>query len=79
MNTIAKKNEKNLDKNNVFHYEPSSMMIFHDYMEKVRFLEKSSFSPPFTFKNTTFLKRKIYFSILDIFIYLTSDYLFFLL
>jgi hypothetical protein len=62
MNTIMKKNQnKNLDKNNVFHHEPSSMMIFHNHIEEVRFLGRSSSSLLSTSKNNTFLKRKVYF------------------
>jgi hypothetical protein len=42
MNTM-KKTKKNLDKNNIFHYEPISMMVFHNHMKEVRSLEKSGF------------------------------------
>jgi hypothetical protein len=60
-NIIHEKNEKNLDKNNIFHHEPPSTMVFYDHIERVRFLEKSNSSFLFTSKNNTFLKRKIYF------------------
>jgi hypothetical protein len=46
--------------NNVFLHEPSSIIVFYDHKEEVRILEKSSSSFLSTFKNSTFLKRKIY-------------------
>jgi hypothetical protein len=61
MNIIAKKNKKNDKKNNIFHCELPSTMIFHNYKKEVRFLEKSGFLLLSIFKNNTFLKKKIYF------------------
>jgi hypothetical protein len=39
---IAKKNKKKLDKNKVFYCELLSIIVFHNYIEKVESLEKSS-------------------------------------
>jgi hypothetical protein len=35
-----KKTKKKLKKTKVFHYEPFFTIVFHDYIKKVRFLEK---------------------------------------
>jgi hypothetical protein len=56
-----KKTKKNLDKNNVFHCKPLSIMVSHDYIERVRFLEKSGSSFLPISKNSIFLNKKVYF------------------
>jgi hypothetical protein len=64
--SLWKKNEKKWKKNKVFHYELPFIIVFYDYIEKIRFLEKSSFSLLPTIKNIP--KKKYLF--LEIWIYL---------
>jgi hypothetical protein len=56
----CKKNEKNLDKNNIFHCELSSIIVFYAHMKEVRFLERSNSSFLLIFKNSTFLKKSVF-------------------
>jgi hypothetical protein len=61
--------KKNLDKNNVFHHEPLSMMIFHNHMKEVRFLEKSGSLLLLMLKIVLSKKKSLFLEYLDIFIY----------
>jgi hypothetical protein len=50
-------------------------MIFHDYIEEVRSLDKNSSLFLFIFKNSTFLlKKSIFLEYLNMFIYLYEHY-----
>jgi hypothetical protein len=64
---IIKKMIKKLKKNMIFYYELPPTIVFHNYIEKVRFLEKSSFLFLLISKNSIFLTKYLF---VDIFIYL---------
>jgi hypothetical protein len=41
---VQKKPKQKLEKNKVFHYELLSMIVFHNYVKRVKFLEKWFFT-----------------------------------
>jgi hypothetical protein len=63
LSQILNEKKPNKNKKKVFYCKLLSMIIFHDYIEKVRFLEKSSSSLLLTFKNSVFLKKHLFLKI----------------